>query len=475
MSTELRAAPGAHFARPARLPAVVLACVVTALALALTLGTAGRAGAADDRPGDRIAEGLRKSPVYVDPSYEQAFPADKQRKLAEKIKASGLPVRVVVVPLIAGDAWGGDPKKMVDVVRYRLAEGQSRKTVYMTLSENDGFLNGYEFPRRGKYQAFWGVAAVGHEEGMKDKSLYAKFSRALEIVKSGNGDKVYEKATEDLRSDRPSGNGDGAEAEAGAGAEDGDGAGTGAGAEDAGGESGLSPLVLGALIVAGLAVLVAAGLVHRTVRARRSSSSIRVPFTSPRSVFATARKAGVRDLRKRAQRELLAYNEELLAHEPSEDGADSDLLQLSLDAYAAAGKVLDEARDIPDLAGVLALLQEGRDALRRSEPSASARAAALPLCFFHPLHGRAADRIRWRPLGRRESLSVAACGDCAAAVAARRAPEVLTQTLQDRRVPYFEVPPEDSLWAATGYGSLTEDTLTERVLRGDFTRASRRR
>lgn len=263
MSTELRAAPGAHFARPARLPAVVLACVVTALALALTLGTAGRAGAADDRPGDRIAEGLRKSPVYVDPSYEQAFPADKQRKLAEKIKASGLPVRVVVVPLIAGDAWGGDPKKMVDVVRYRLAEGQSKKAVYMTLSENDGFLNGYEFPRRGKYQAFWGVAAVGHEEGMKDKSLYAKFSRALEIVKSGNGDKVYEKATEDLRSDRPSGNGDGAEAEAGAGAEDGDGAGTGAGAEDAGGGSGLSPLVLGALIVAGLAVLVAAGLVHR--------------------------------------------------------------------------------------------------------------------------------------------------------------------------------------------------------------------
>ncbi|WP_307866022.1 hypothetical protein [Streptomyces smyrnaeus] len=459
MSTELRAAPGAHFARPARLPALVLACVATALALAL--GGAGRAGAADDRPGDRIAEGLRKSPVYVDPSYAQAFPADKQRKLAEKIKASGLPVRVVVVPLIAGDAWGGDPKKMVDVVRYRLAEGQSKEAVYMTLSENDGFLNGYEFPRRGKYQAFWGVAAVGHEEGMRDKSLYAKFSRALEIVKSGNGDKVYEKATEDLGSDRPSGNGDGAEAEAGA--EDGDGGG------------GLSPLVLGALIVAGLAVLVAAGLVHRTVRARRSSSSIRVPFTSPRSVFATARKAGVRDLRKRVQRELLAYNEELLAHEPSEDGADSDLLQLSLDAYAAAGKVLDDARDIPDLAGVLALLEEGRDALRRSEPSASARAAALPLCFFHPLHGRAADRIRWRPLGRRESLSVAACGDCAAAVAARRAPEVLTQTLQDRRVPYFEVPPEDSLWAATGYGSLTEDTLTERVLRGDFTRASRRR
>ncbi|MGP3973286.1 hypothetical protein ACTWQF_04455 [Streptomyces sp. 8N114] len=452
MSTEPSAAPGAPSARPARRPAAVLAYVVAALALALLLGTAGPAGAADDKPGQRIAEGLRKSPVYVDPSYRQAFPADQQRRLAKKIKASGIPVRVVVVPFISGDAWGGEPDKMVDVVRDRLGESKQREAVYMTLSKSEGFLNGYEFPRDGKHQAFWGVAAVGHQEDMDGKSLYAKFSRALEIVKSGNGDKQYEQATKDLdRSGTPSADEDGA--------------------EDA---DGSSPLLLAALIVPALAVLVVAVLVYR---ARRSRTSTRAPFTSPRSVFATARKAGVRDLRKRAQRELLTYNEELLAHEPGdsaadgEEAADTDLLQLSLDAYAAAGTVLDNARDIPDLAGVLALLHEGRDALRRSASTGSARStAALPLCFFHPLHGPAAERVRWRPLGRRESLDVAACGDCAAAVAGRRAPEVLTQAHEDRRIPYFEVPPEHSLWAATGYGSLTEDTLTERVLRGDFTR-----
>ncbi|UNZ17747.1 hypothetical protein [Streptomyces sp. 891-h] len=450
MSTELRATPGAPSARPARparLAAAVLALVLAALALAL--GTAGRAAAADDSPAQRIADGLRESPVYVDPSYEQAFPTDQQRRLAKKIKASGLPVRVVVVPFVSGDAWDGDPEKMVDVVHPRMGEGSDKEAVYMTLSRTEGFLNGYEFPRNGKHEAFWGVAAVGHQEDMKGKSLYAKFSRALEIVKSGDGDKVYEKATKDLHGDRPSSGG------------------------------GLSPVLLTVLIAAAAAVLLAAVLGYRTVRTHRARTSARAPFTSPRSVFATARKTGVRDLRKRAQRELLAYNKELLAHEPSEDGADSDLLQLSLDAYAAAGKVLDEAQDIPDLAGVLALIHEGRGALHRSEPSASA--SALPLCFFHPLHGPAAKRVTWRPLGRRESLDVSACADCAAAVAARRAPEVLTQAHGDVRqahgdvrIPYFEVPPESSLWAATGYGSLTAETLTERVMRGDFTRTSRR-
>ncbi|MFI7244569.1 hypothetical protein [Streptomyces qinglanensis] len=473
MSTERRAARGARSASaagPARFLAAVLLPLAAALALALAAGAPARA---DDDPaaasdagsaGQRIADGLRTSPVYVDPAYRSAFPPDEQRRLAAKIEKSGLPVRVVVVPLISGDAWGGDPEKMVDVVRYRMAEGAKKKTVYMTLSTDEGFLNGYEFPRDGQYQAFWGVAAVGHQDDMKDRSLYAKFSRALEIVRSGDGEKQYEKATADLHDDDPA---------------DRDGGGDDAGGDDAGGDGdgaagGPSPLLLGVLIGSAVVVLAAAVLVFRTVR-RRARTSARAPFTSPRSVFATARTAGVRDLRKRAQRELLAYNEKLLAHEPGEH-ADSDLLQLSLDAYAAACTVLDGARDTPDLAGVLALLHEGRDALVRSEPASrsrrKARAAAptLPLCFFDPLHGAAAERIRWRPLGRREALRVAACRDCSAAVSARRAPEVLTHQHDGRRVPYFEVPPEHSLWAATGYGSLTEETLTGRVLRGDFTR-----
>ncbi|RCG19235.1 hypothetical protein DQ392_11165 [Streptomyces reniochalinae] len=420
-----------------------------AAALLLVWGAVAPARAAGS-PGAKIAEALRTSPVYVDPAYAQAFPAGKQHKLERRIEASGLPVRVIVVPFVTGDAWDADPRKMIDVVRDRLGESPREEAVYMTLSGTDGFLEGREYPRDGPHQANWGVAAVGHQEDMDGKSLYAKFSRALEIVEAGNGDEVYEKATADL-----------SEGPAVEGAE--------------GGTSWLLPTLsaAGALTALAAAVLV--------VRAVRRGGAARGAFTSPRSVFASARKAGVGDLRRRAERELLAYNEELLARDPGEEGADSALLQLSLDAYDAAAAVLDTARGIPDLAGVLALVHEGRGALRGPAPERGKRGrgrkgrrpgggAALPLCFFHPLHGPATGRIRWRPLGRREALHVAACGTCAAAVAAHRTPEVLTQTHEGRTVPYFEVPAEESLWAATGYGSLGETTLTARVRRGDFSR-----
>ncbi|WP_262505790.1 hypothetical protein [Streptomyces sp. TRM68367] len=86
--------------------------------------------------------------------------------------------------------------------------------------------------------------------------------------------------------------------------------------------------------------------------------------------------------------------------------------------------------------------------------------------------GRAAQRITWRPLGRRESLRVAACAECAWAVRTRRAPQTLTDRHEGRDVPYFDVPADQSLWAATGYGSLGAEPLTARVQRGDFTRAA---
>ncbi|NEB45943.1 hypothetical protein G3I45_16425, partial [Streptomyces sp. SID339] len=140
-----------------------------------------------------------------------------------------------------------------------------------------------------------------------------------------------------------------------------------------------------------------------------------------------------------------------------------------LDAYAAAGTVLDSARGLPDLAGVLALVTEGRDALAGTPDP-------LPLCFFNPLHGRAARPVTWRPLGRRDQLRVCACTACAHAIRTRRAPEVLTDTAppDGRPIPYFEAQADSSVWAATGYGSLlgndAEGGLAGRVGRGDFSR-----
>ncbi|MFG2135437.1 hypothetical protein [Streptomyces sp. NPDC048650] len=205
-------------------------------------------------------------------------------------------------------------------------------------------------------------------------------------------------------------------------------------------------------------LLAAAGLLLR--RRSRLRGELATPFALPHSVFAAARRADESGLRERAAEEVVRLGEEARA---AQGGPAS--VEGALAAYAAAGTVLDNARGIPDLAGVFALIAEGRAALSGAAP------AALPLCFFHPLHGPAARRIPWRPLGRGEQVRVAACEPCIRALRARREPEVLTDRQDGRPVPYFEVPAADSLWAATGYGSLLGgDSLAGRVQRGDFTR-----
>ncbi len=179
----------------------------------------------------------------------------------------------------------------------------------------------------------------------------------------------------------------------------------------------------------------------------------------PRAVFAAAHSADETGLRERAGEEVVRLGEEARAAQ-----GDPTAIERALDAYAAAGTVLDRARGIPDLAGVFALVAEGHAALSGTRP-------ALPLCFFHPLHGPAARRVAWRPLGRREQLRVAACETCIRAIRTHSAPEVLLDRHDGRPVPYFEVPAANSLWAATGYGSLLgDDSLAARVQRGDFTR-----
>ncbi|BCK69176.1 hypothetical protein Srufu_031290 [Streptomyces libani subsp. rufus] len=275
---------------------------------------------------------------------------------------------------------------------------------------------------------------------MKGAGPAKRVARAIDIIEAGNGDAVYERATADLGAPAPTrttADGAGAKAASGRGA----------------------PLVrLLSLAVGPVLLLAAVGLL---LRRRSRLRDLSTPFALPRSVFAAARQADEAGLRDRAAEEVVRLGEEARTAQ----GAPA-AVERALDAYAAAGTVLDRARGVPDLAGVFALVAEGRAAL-------SGAAEALPLCFFHPLHGPAVRRIPWRPLGRREQLRVAACETCLRAIRTRRAPEVLTDRQDGRPVPYFEVPAEDSLWAATGYGSLlsgADNSLAGRVQRGDFTR-----
>ncbi|KUL35536.1 hypothetical protein ADL22_27195 [Streptomyces sp. NRRL F-4489] len=411
---------------------VLAAAAATAALLCGTAGPAAAdaAGPAGASPGQKIADALRTSPVYVDPSLSAAVGPEEQRALVTQIRGTGLPIRVVLVPLVEGDNWGGKPEQLAEVVHERLGGGPA---ILLTPGDFPDDVEAREWPA-GAHQAEHAAASVYFDDSLKGAGLAKRVSRAIDIIKSGDGDRVYDRLTAHL--------------------------GTSSGGGGASGKPaahGSSPVVrILTLAVGPLLVLAAAWLL---LRRRARLRDFGTPFALPRSVFAAAREADEEGLRERAGEEVVRLGEE--ARSAAGDPAG---IERALDAYAAAGSVLDRARGVPDLAGVFALVAEGRAAL-------SPASGALPLCFFHPLHGPAVRRIPWRPLGRREQLRIAACETCLRAVRTRRAPEVLTDRLDGRPVPYFEVPADKSLWAATGYGSLLSgDSLTERVRRGDFTR-----
>ncbi|CAM5517828.1 hypothetical protein [Streptomyces afghaniensis 772] [Streptomyces afghaniensis] len=394
-----------------------LITVLAALLLAALTTTPARAADGDaPSAGQRIAEALRTSPVYVNEAYADAVPPSRQRQLADRIRRTGLPVKVVLTPLTKGDAFDGDSGVLAGIVRDRL---QDQRELILITTDGDfpDSLNGYEWPAD-THQTRDAVTAAGLLDETRDAGLADLTAEAVDLVAEGKGTQRYEEAVKEL------------DGSAAPGAQT---SGSPASESSSDGTGGwwLWPLI--AVPTLALTALATRAL----VRSRRTPSAI------PQLVFASARAADEAELRHRAEAEVLALGEATQAADVSTTPA----LQRALDAYAAAGRVLDEARGVPDLAGVLALAQEGRDALACSP--------ALPLCFFDPRHGRAALRTGWRQLGRRDWLDVAVCQGCADALRARRAPEVLTDTDEDgRTVPYFELQAGRSVWAATGYGSL---------------------
>ncbi|MCD9876116.1 hypothetical protein [Streptomyces guryensis] len=421
-----------------RMASVLLAVLL----LAVCATTARAATDAAPSPGERIANALRASPVYVDAAYATAVPRARQRQLAEQIRRTGLPIKVVLTPLTKGDSFNGDADDLAAVVHDRLG---LRDLILITMDNSFAdSLNGYEWPSD-THQTRDAVSAVGFLDEMRDAGLADLTAKAVQLVAEGDGTKVYEEATKNLRGSTPA---------------------SPSPSPEPGSDEGTWSAWPAVAAVTALALLAAGTLA--LVRHRRTGRYGRAPgpspFAHPQAVFAAARDADEAALRRRAEAEVLALGKSAEAA----DVSGTPGLQHALDAYAAAGTVLDAARGLPDLAGVLALVAEGRDALAGSR-------SALPLCFFNPLHGRAVRRTTWRPLGRRDRAQVAVCPACAAAVRARRAPEVLTDVAESGGpVPYFEVPAERSMWAATGYGSLLGggDGLVGRVARGDFTRSA---
>jgi hypothetical protein len=352
----------------------------------------------------RIVTALRRSPVYVAPSLAPALP-DRSVLLAA-VRRAPVPVFVTLVPLAAGGEWP-DAEHLTDAVHGRLR----RQGVYLALdATNRLYAKEYGVDR----DAIEAAGAVNLDPAMDSASLAQRLTRCVDLITSGGAHAAYEKQSDALdrriRADdeKPRHRGSPVPYYAGG----------------------------GGLVIAAVAAL----LLWRRRRMRR--------VRRPRPVVTDAR--SVEDLRRRAEAELVSLGEAL-------ETAEGDGLAEALDAYGAAGKALDAARTVPDLAGVLVLVDMGRDL--------SEARGLTPLCFFNPLHGDGPVAVRWRMVGGREHVSVRACAACARAVRAHEVPDVL----RDGGTPYYEADPERSVWATTGYGQFRGD-LVRRVLRGDLHR-----
>jgi hypothetical protein len=395
---------------------------------------APQSGAAGQQsPGEQIAAVLRRSPIYVDPSYDSALPPARRAVLLAHMKKSPTPIFLLVVPLIAGGTWSKSAD-LADVVHDRFG----RDGIYVTLDEEFG--NGLQAHPYGESQsisdngtdAAW---AVGLQNDMNNAPLGDRLLRCVDLIVSGTGSKAYAQATAALNHGTPKS----APAKHHSGSD--------------------LPLVATG---AGVVVLGLAGL---AVWRWRRSAAIDGTTPAPHRVMNTADRASTDTVRNTASRAVVALGEALDASSiDSADDAVRARLTTALDAYQAAEKVLDSATGLADLAGVLVLVDQGTDALGAADALAAGRPAPspTPLCFFNPLHGQAAVRLNWRPLGSRRRLSVQACRTCAAATRSKESPE----SLMDGDVPYFEANPDKSVWATTGYGQFRDD-LIDRILRGD--------
>jgi len=421
--------------------------VITLAALAGALPARAAVLAGQDVPGSQIAADLRHSPLYVDPSLTSAFPAAARSEILAALSKAPARVFVIAVPLVSGSQWTS-AQQLADVVQNALGS----PGIYLTLDAGGDTVDAWTWPSDPQgidappYHAA-DAADAANLDVAPDAPVWQNFLRAIQLIDSGRAQQADQAAQAALARS----------ADAGA-------SGSSPGGDAAG----------GAVLLAGAAAVPVTLTVIAVRRRRRRRAGTRTggeapAFTPPRSVVHAAEAAAGADLRDRAQRELLELGELLEQAGPAgADGApaggpdegDEDLAR-ALDAYDAAGQTLDRAAGVPDLAGVLVLTQIGRCAAA----AAQARQAGQPappapvLCFFNPLHGPAAETARWRARGEPAALQVRVCGACAAALAQRKFPDVLTSA---RGIPWYE--DAGTVWAATGYGQFSTDGLLQQIL-----------
>ncbi|OAR22898.1 hypothetical protein A8W25_25415 [Streptomyces sp. ERV7] len=177
---------------------------------------------------------------------------------------------------------------------------------------------------------------------------------------------------------------------------------------------------------------------------------------------------------------------------PGGDARDEHDYTWVLDAFQAAGKLLDEAADLPDLAAAAVLAERALVRFAALHARRTGQPAPRPpeRCWYNPLHTAAEsggpparkqhrERAR-RRTGPREAAADRrpACPSCRKAILAGERPDVLPALVPvkvSRRrtarmlVPYYSVPQQWSLWSVSACGA-HGDEWPGLVLRGEHRR-----
>ena len=404
--------------------------VVTLTVLVAAPAQAAQAGTPAERARE-IATALTKDPLYVDPAYRTALPANLRADVSAKAKALPYPTYTIILPLTPSDEFQGQESNVLTLVMDALR----KPGLYVVV---DG---GSRFP-------WYETKDVPQ---LSEEKLDASRERALDDEGYDAGPtevvaRMYELLAQPgipSTSPRP----------------------TSSGTPDRASEPGGHGWIVAGSIVGGLVVLIGLGLVIGRRRGGGSGSASRreQTFQIPPHVAATVAAERRRKLTRDTTVELTRLGSQLAAL-PTTEGAGLVHQQAALDDHAAASKILDSSSpDLVDLVGAMVLLDKGRREYDAAVAIAAGRRADVvpELCAFHPLHGRATGRPT-KVESDGTTLTLPLCNECRQALKRGAAPA----SLPGKDGPYWY---EDSLWARTFFGT-TGDDLAAAVSRGELHR-----
>ena len=426
---------------PWRTVRVLIATVLAAVFL--WPGSGARAETTErESPIQGVLDSLESSHVHVDPAYESAFPPAAQERLSQAIESSGLDLYLVAVPLVDGDAWDGEATALVSVLHDRRGGERGHYLVH----DGRGRYHGADFGpgSGGGGPAHYGALTASYVTEFEG-SLLEQAEAAVETALSDDPAGAYEEAVRVYEEANPH--------------------------RSVFWRGGNGTLVAVGGVVAVLLALVLGLLVRGRLTARRGRT--RAASITQHAAFDNADRARLASLVEQGGRDLIEVGERLsaLGSDGSLGPKATESLQRALDARSAAAGVHDrmvaEGATLPDAVGVLVLLDMAEDEMEAA--ARGARPVRRRHCYANPLHGTRTKVTTWREFGGARSIRVPLCVECARAVRERTRPAVLPAEYGGETLPYYEVPARHSVWAATGYGTLTDD-LVQRIQRGDHRR-----